>query len=115
MQFKLALVAAASSVLAAPATLEVREPAVDGSLFVCSDANFSGQCANLGFFRGQCSNMPSGFQDNISSFGPDAGWECTTYTDSNCSGLTYSGHNPGFPTLPPGINDAISSFRCEPL
>ncbi|KAK1216101.1 hypothetical protein PQX77_021279 [Marasmius sp. AFHP31] len=82
MQYKLAfvaLVAAATSVLAAPA-IEVREPAADGNLYVCTDFNFSGQCANLGFFRDQCNNMPSGFQDNISSFGPDDGWECTTYT-----------------------------------
>ncbi|KAF8886539.1 hypothetical protein BD779DRAFT_1673167 [Infundibulicybe gibba] len=85
---------------------------VDGHLFVCTDANFAGACTNLGFFRGSCSNMPSGFQDNISSWGPDAGWVCITYTNNNCQGLTYTGSSPGFGSLPPGINDAISSFQC---
>ncbi|KAJ8087553.1 hypothetical protein PM082_006384 [Marasmius tenuissimus] len=106
MQFSLilvALTAVATSVLAAPAIVEAsfahrhrahrlvleREPQADGKLFVCTDFYFSGQCANLRFFRNQCSNMPSGFQDNISSFGPDAGWECTTYTYVAHSIATY--------------------------
>ncbi|KAF8976948.1 hypothetical protein BDQ17DRAFT_1267010, partial [Cyathus striatus] len=86
-----------------------------GNLYVCTDANWGGECANLGFYINECNNMPSGFQDNISGFGPDAGWECTTYTDINCTGATYAGHQPGFTTLPSFINDNISSFRCEPL
>ncbi|KAF8886536.1 hypothetical protein BD779DRAFT_1673163 [Infundibulicybe gibba] len=84
----------------------------DGSLFVCTDANFSGACINLTFFNAVCSNMPSGFQDNISSFGPDPGWVCITYTDPDCRGTTYVGTYPGFAGLPSGINDAISSFHC---
>ncbi|KAF8989491.1 hypothetical protein BDQ17DRAFT_1434423 [Cyathus striatus] len=118
MQFNVAFAVFAmiASALAAPIGTELSERAaeVDGTLYVCTDNNWGGACTNLGFFNNQCSNMPSGYNDDISSFGPSAGWECTTYTDINCSGATYSGHQPGFATLPSGINDAISSFRCEP-
>ncbi|KAF8998732.1 hypothetical protein BDQ17DRAFT_1428321 [Cyathus striatus] len=86
MQFNVAftLLAVVASALAAPTGTEValsnRAADVDGNLYVCTDANWGGECANLGFYVNECNNMPSGFQDNISGFGPDAGWECTTYT-----------------------------------
>ncbi|KAJ6550929.1 hypothetical protein B0H10DRAFT_1802301, partial [Mycena sp. CBHHK59/15] len=82
-------------------------------VFICTDANFAGDCTNYGFFADQCSNFPGEFQDDISSFGPDAGWSCTMYTDINCNGDTYTGTNPGFATLPAFLNDAFSSVRCE--
>ncbi|KAF8996354.1 hypothetical protein BDQ17DRAFT_1429799 [Cyathus striatus] len=116
MQFNLAffILAAVSTALAAPAELNAkREALVDGHLFVCTDNDFAGDCSNIGFFNNQCSNFSPEFQDDISSWGPDEGWVCTTYTDINCSGLTYTAGNPGFSSLPPGINDAISSFRCN--
>ncbi|KAF8980638.1 hypothetical protein BDQ17DRAFT_1263671, partial [Cyathus striatus] len=50
------------------------------TLFVCTDNNWGGACTTLGFYVDQCNNMPSGYQDNVSSFGPSAGWECTVYT-----------------------------------
>ncbi|KAJ7152552.1 hypothetical protein C8R46DRAFT_1042809 [Mycena filopes] len=104
---------------------------VDGHVFIYTDANFAGDCTNYGFFDDQCSNFPGEFQDDISSFGPDAGWSCTMYTsvpntlslsetlmgafhsDANCNGDTYTGTNPGFGTLPGFLNDAFSSVRCE--
>ncbi|KAF5312902.1 hypothetical protein D9619_003753 [Psilocybe cf. subviscida] len=85
---------------------------VDGHLFVCTDNNFTGVCANIAFNVDQCINLVSPFQDTISSFGPDNGFLCITYTNNNCQGLTYTGTNPGFGSLPSGINDAISSFQC---
>ncbi|KAH9475720.1 hypothetical protein JR316_0011279 [Psilocybe cubensis] len=85
---------------------------VDGHLFVCTDNNFTGICANVAFNVDECINFVSPFQDTISSFGPDSGFICITYTDNNCQGLTYTAVNPGFSSLPSGINDAISSFQC---
>ncbi|KAF5312965.1 hypothetical protein D9619_003744 [Psilocybe cf. subviscida] len=85
---------------------------VDGHLFVCTDNNFTGICTNLAFNINACINLVSPFQDTISSFGPDKGFICITYTNNNCQGSTYTGTNPGFGSLPSGINDAISSFQC---
>ncbi|KAF8998683.1 hypothetical protein BDQ17DRAFT_1428284 [Cyathus striatus] len=103
------LLAVVASALAAPTGTELSNRAadVDGNLYVCTDANWGGECT---LTSDECNNMISGFQDNISSFGPDVGWECTTYTDINCTGATYADHQPGFTTLPAFINDNISSF-----
>ncbi|KAJ7057336.1 hypothetical protein C8F01DRAFT_1086374 [Mycena amicta] len=97
-----------------PVEAEARAEDVSAHVFICTDINFAGDCTNYGFNSGQCSNFPGEFQDDISSFGPDQGWECIMYTDINCQGLTYTGVWPGFSTLPPGINDAISSVLCFP-
>lgn len=59
--------------------LEARAAQVDGHIYICTDDNFSGSCTNYGFTANQCSNFPSGFQDNISSVGPDKGWVCTLF------------------------------------
>ncbi|KAF7363011.1 Short chain dehydrogenase [Mycena venus] len=115
MQFplKLNFVALGAAIVAltasaAPAALEAQ---VDGHVFICTDANFSGDCTNYGFFDDQCSNFPDEFNDDISSFRPDAGWSCTMYTGINCTGDTFRGilepAGPGF------FNDAFSSVRCE--
>ncbi|KAF8989492.1 hypothetical protein BDQ17DRAFT_1434424 [Cyathus striatus] len=84
MQFNVAfaIFAMIASALAAPTVTELSDRAaeVDGTLFVCTDNNWSGACTTLGFYVDQCNDMPSNYQDNISSFGPSAGWECTVYT-----------------------------------
>ncbi|KAG8716830.1 hypothetical protein FRC09_015136 [Ceratobasidium sp. 395] len=54
--------------------------AVNGGVFFCTDANFSGRCAYLrGFNSGQCVGVGSDFNDVVSSFGPDQGLTCTIY------------------------------------
>ena len=53
--------------------------AVDGHIYICTDDQFSGACINYGFRNNQCSNFPTGFQDDISSVGPDQGWVCSLY------------------------------------
>jgi hypothetical protein len=60
--------------------MNARAAAVDGHLFVCTDDNFTGDCANFAFNVDECINFNSPFQDSISSFGPDAGFICITYT-----------------------------------
>ncbi|KAF8180634.1 hypothetical protein BJ912DRAFT_1062414 [Pholiota molesta] len=102
----------ANAAPAANVNINARAAEVDGHLFVCTDDNFTGDCANFAFNVDECINFNSPFQDSISSFGPDAGFICITYTDANCSGLTYTATSPGFSSLPVGINDAISSFQC---
>ncbi|KAJ7853454.1 hypothetical protein B0H13DRAFT_2358902 [Mycena leptocephala] len=84
MQFTLklnfvALVTAIMALTINAAQENVLEARVDGHVFICTDVNFSGDCTNYGFFADLCSSFPGEFSDDISSFGPDAGW-CTLYT-----------------------------------
>ncbi|KAF7344986.1 Short chain dehydrogenase [Mycena venus] len=87
---------------------------VDGHVYICTDSNFGGDCTNYGFTNNVCSNLPSEFQDDISSFGPDKGWSCTMYTDPDCTGAVYSATNPGTTLVPGFLNDSFSSLRCVP-
>lgn len=52
------------------------EAQFDGHLFVCTDLNWSGACLNIGFYSQVCQNFPSGFDNEITSVGPDSGWNC---------------------------------------
>ncbi|THG94153.1 hypothetical protein EW026_g7261 [Hermanssonia centrifuga] len=121
MQFKptfsvlAAIVLSMASVKLATASpvVETRAAEVDGDLYACTDANWAGQCENLGFYNGQCENFPADLQDDISSIGPDAGWVCVLYINDNCDGSAGSliVTSPGFDQLQWG-NDALSSFVC---
>ena len=51
----------------------------DGNVFFCTDANFSGACLLFAITNGVCFNVPNGFNDDISSFGPDAGIGCRLF------------------------------------
>ncbi|PSR76496.1 hypothetical protein PHLCEN_2v8399 [Hermanssonia centrifuga] len=95
-----------------PAITE-RAAEADGHIFICTDANWSGSCTDYGFTAGVCSNFPQGFQDDISSLGPDAGWFCNVYIDYNCNNDQSSLRvdNPGIASLGWG-NDAFSSLQC---
>ncbi|KAF8189016.1 hypothetical protein BJ912DRAFT_926199 [Pholiota molesta] len=103
-----ALVGANAAPAANVETLNARAAQADGNLFVCTDIDFTGDCANFAFNVDECINFSSPFQDSISSFGPDAGFSCTTYT----TGETYTAVKPGFTSLPAGIDNEISSFLC---
>ncbi|KAF1979365.1 hypothetical protein BU23DRAFT_153146 [Bimuria novae-zelandiae CBS 107.79] len=119
MQFTILAVALSlsSAVLGAPAPadqLEVKR--ATGHLFVCQDAQFKGRCQNLQFTTGTCFNLGNGFADSISSAGPDAGFTCTVWEDTNCSGRPVSFVKPGIPDfnhISPNLNDKISSYRCN--
>ncbi|KAJ7814692.1 hypothetical protein B0H14DRAFT_2603966 [Mycena olivaceomarginata] len=104
--------AATVAIGAAPVSPTPDAALVDGHVYICTDANFGGDCTDYGFTNNVCSNLPSEFQDDISSFGPDAGWVCAFYTDTNCSGGIYAGANPGFTDIPGWLNDAFSSYSC---
>ncbi|KAG9097826.1 hypothetical protein FS749_005382 [Ceratobasidium sp. UAMH 11750] len=90
--------------------------AVNGGVYFCTDANFSGRCVYVsGFNSGQCVGVGSDFNDVVSSFGPDHGLTCTIYSDAGCVGRATGG------VVYPGIynladynnNDAMSSFSCR--
>ncbi|KAH8724523.1 hypothetical protein GQ44DRAFT_760107 [Phaeosphaeriaceae sp. PMI808] len=111
-------VAASLTVAQSPVDAEKRdlEKRASGHLFVCTARDFTGTCQNLQFTTGVCFNLFSPFQDSISSAGPDNGFSCQVFTDSNCFGTFLTFTNPGiqdFNTVAPNINDQISSYRCN--
>ncbi|GJC83477.1 hypothetical protein ColLi_06315 [Colletotrichum liriopes] len=59
-------------------------------LYICSDANFSGRCQNLESNTGQCYTLGNGFNDVVSSLGPDQGTSCTIWENNGCSGTSIS-------------------------
>ncbi|KAK7045009.1 hypothetical protein R3P38DRAFT_2882090 [Favolaschia claudopus] len=88
-----------------------------GNVFVCTDAGFTGTCGVFHGNSGECVNLPSQFNDNISSVGPDSGQDCFFYIDINCSGGQLGPiRSPGISNLnvaaTVGFNDHISSFKC---
>ncbi|OHE92128.1 hypothetical protein CORC01_12583 [Colletotrichum orchidophilum] len=85
-------------------------------LYICSDANFSGRCQNLDSNTGQCYNLGNGFNDVVSSLGPDAGTSCTIWENNGCSGASIVNIvSPGIYNLADSkwnFNDKMSSYRC---
>ncbi|KXH34305.1 hypothetical protein CNYM01_01110 [Colletotrichum nymphaeae SA-01] len=74
-------------------------------LYICSDANFSGRCQNLESNTGQCfrlhlDDLGNGFNDVVSSLGPDAGTSCTIWENAGCTGASIVNIvNPGIYNL----------------
>ena len=56
-----------------------RQAPSTGKIHVCTDWDWKGSCTNVHFNNAQCTNFPSAYQDNVSSLGPDGGWECIIY------------------------------------
>ncbi|KAK0615210.1 hypothetical protein B0T17DRAFT_510997 [Bombardia bombarda] len=84
-------------------------------LYVCDSANFQGRCENLETTTGQCYGLFNGWNDAISSLGPDAGTTCVLYENYDCAGRTLGGIvNPGIRNLVDySFNDLASSYRCS--
>uniref|UniRef100_A0A8H7XQ92 Uncharacterized protein n=1 Tax=Psilocybe cubensis TaxID=181762 RepID=A0A8H7XQ92_PSICU len=106
--------AAPSNASPALVARDTEAASVDGHLFVCVNAQFVPPCNNFNFNDGQCINFVAPFQDSISSLGPDPGFTCIVFKDSNCSGESLDVSNPGISDLSQGtdLNDQISSFQC---
>ncbi|GJE87341.1 hypothetical protein PsYK624_034240 [Phanerochaete sordida] len=89
-----------------------------GNLYVCTDANWSGNCDNIWFQSGQCVVFPGDFQNDISSIGPPKGWGCNAYVDYNCADDGLDFLYPGIYDLGDGntnYNDRLNSFSCFAL
>ncbi|KAJ6620489.1 hypothetical protein B0H10DRAFT_1079081 [Mycena sp. CBHHK59/15] len=120
MKFTTAFFALIPLVYAIPAPerdLGALSARTQGNVFVCVDADFTGQCTTLHGSSGQCVNVPLVFNDNISSVGPDSGQDCFFFIDANCGGSSLGPiRDPGIPNLnvdaTVAFNDAISSFKC---
>ncbi|MCJ1252134.1 hypothetical protein MMC30_009372 [Trapelia coarctata] len=120
--FALALVASYTALaLGAPAAERVAdvvdaplEKRANGGLYICNNINFGAPCVHLSNPFGDCVNLDSNFNDQVSSLGPDAGARCTFHVNYGCSGDFLQGiTNPGISDLRTvGFNDKISSYYC---
>ncbi|KAL8676729.1 MAG: hypothetical protein Q9186_006775 [Xanthomendoza sp. 1 TL-2023] len=78
-------------------------------LYVCIDKGFSGRCQNLESGTNGCYDLGNGFNNAISSLGPDKGITCTIYDGASVGGIV----SPGINDLTDyGFNDRASSYRC---
>ncbi|KAL1633192.1 hypothetical protein SLS56_003055 [Neofusicoccum ribis] len=99
-------------------TLVKRIDNTQASFYACDDANWGGRCQWFQAPVGECLNMPILLQDQISSFGPDLGYICSAYIDTNCQpdGDSVKIYQyPGVADLNKEAlqwNDRISSVKC---
>ncbi|KAI9791878.1 MAG: hypothetical protein M1816_003423 [Peltula sp. TS41687] len=85
------------------------------SIFICSGIRWGGQCRNVLVRLNDCTNVPAGWNDRISSIRNDsrAEYKCTWYLDSHCNGQSYDNQDDA--DLKDGdgaFNGSISSWRC---
>ena len=59
-------------------SLQLSQP-LGNALYVCSDANWSGTCENVGFNNEECIVFPGELQNDITSVGPPQGYYCYLY------------------------------------
>ncbi|KAK3343310.1 hypothetical protein B0H65DRAFT_470928 [Neurospora tetraspora] len=95
----------------APAVLAADMDLVD----MWVDTNFNGPKYTGRGDVGQCVNLPSNFNDNLSSGKARPGYKCTIWPDADCktnrfdSSFDDKGSGASFPDW---INDRASSWRC---
>ncbi|TLD32967.1 hypothetical protein PspLS_00020 [Pyricularia sp. CBS 133598] len=87
-----------TTILALP--LAMAAPAAElvaGSVFICTQSGWGGECRNLfvgtgGDWRAQCQRLPENYVRNIGSAGPDAGALCRLFDNdhSDCTGSGLS-------------------------
>ncbi|PSN59973.1 hypothetical protein BS50DRAFT_640411 [Corynespora cassiicola Philippines] len=111
MRCSIALVtlsAVVASVFASPAHLERRQR---GYITLCSDDLLEGECEDLGITAGECRNLPSRLQDELSSF-DTFGYRCHFFTDLTCSGRMdeWTGRHTNLRDTE--WNDEKSSIQC---
>lgn len=46
---------------------------------MCVDLDFTGDCVDVLYNYGQCVNVPTGFNDKVTSVGPASGNICTLF------------------------------------
>ncbi|KAJ7210577.1 hypothetical protein B0H12DRAFT_1242722 [Mycena haematopus] len=88
----------------------------DGNVEFCTDVNAQGNCQVFEFTNGAChSFVPNdAFNDQVSTFIPDIGVQCTVFQDTGCSGTTLALGFPGSDDLrAQSFNDEMSSFICN--
>ncbi|KAF7322035.1 hypothetical protein MKEN_00726300 [Mycena kentingensis (nom. inval.)] len=87
---------------------------VQGVVFMCDGIGFAPPCARASGRSGQCVPIPAGFNDIVSSFGPDSDQDCFIFANIDCTGAQVGPiRNPGIPDLRTvGFNDVMSAHKC---
>ncbi|KEZ39135.1 hypothetical protein SAPIO_CDS10533 [Scedosporium apiospermum] len=90
--------------------------AVKASITYCEHTNWNGQCETRLQPLTECYNLPSSWNDRISSIRNDSrsSYKCTWYEHGNCQGRSYDNQNDA--NLADGdgfFNDRISSWSCK--
>ncbi|KAF2681002.1 hypothetical protein K458DRAFT_420920 [Lentithecium fluviatile CBS 122367] len=86
------------------------------SIYMCKDIRWNGDCRNVLVNLDTCTNVPSGWNDVISSIRNDSrsNYKCTWYLNANCGGSSYDNQDDA--NLADGngkFNDSISSYSCK--
>ncbi|KIJ54489.1 hypothetical protein M422DRAFT_41759 [Sphaerobolus stellatus SS14] len=83
-----------------------------GTLYICSDKDFTGECHSNYYLVKQCWAMPSFMDNRISSIRPGRGVEVIAYDAGDCTGPGLVVDYPGIHDLAAlEFNDKISSLR----
>ncbi|KAH8687285.1 hypothetical protein BGZ60DRAFT_558584, partial [Tricladium varicosporioides] len=72
--------------------------------------NFHGSKYTGSGNAGTCYNLPSSYNDRLSSGKAKSGYKCTVWSNASCSGNKYEFSNS--PSFPSYINDHASSWKC---
>ncbi|KAH6664183.1 hypothetical protein B0J14DRAFT_706622 [Halenospora varia] len=116
MQFSSIIAASIMATMAFAAPAPVPEPAAEAAsqlIDLWVDAGFLGLKFTGSSTVGTCVNLPSNFNDKISSGKAKPGFRCTTWVDANCLGTGFSfNESPGASSFPSWINDKSSSWKC---
>ncbi|KAK3984276.1 hypothetical protein QBC44DRAFT_346126 [Cladorrhinum sp. PSN332] len=91
----------------APATIENRAVTL---IDLWADADFLGLKFTGSADVGQCKNLPSDFNDRITSGKARANYRCTVWVDKDCKGTGFSFiSNPKFDSW---VDNKASSWKC---
>ncbi|KAH6682674.1 hypothetical protein B0J14DRAFT_574134 [Halenospora varia] len=105
----LALASPAPAAEAVPAP-DVEVEAIAGLVEMWVDVNFRGSKYTGSGNAGTCYNVPSGFNDRLSSGKSKSGYKCTVWNNAGCGGSKYEFHTSS--SFPSFINDHASSWKC---
>ncbi|KAF5003164.1 hypothetical protein FDECE_10273 [Fusarium decemcellulare] len=88
-----------------------------GTIFYCSNTRWNGECRTVLVPLNVCHNVPSAWNDRISSIRNNVKdrYTCTWYISYNCQGKGYSNQEDADLSDGDGkYNDSISSYSCKP-
>lgn len=82
-------------------------------LTVCKDSGFRGRCENLASQTGRCYNLYNGWNNVITSAGPNRPYQCKMWDETGCQGADLGPFGyPGYANVGESFNDRASSYKC---
>ncbi|KAJ7698770.1 hypothetical protein B0H14DRAFT_2549119 [Mycena olivaceomarginata] len=91
----------------------IEQAAADGSFTICKDLIF-GTCTEVLYNNGICFNVPTGWNDVVSSVQVPNGAVCSLFKDGGCGGNWIVAIAPGYSNLQSqGFNDIMTAYKCS--